>query len=45
MAKSWATFGVDLHLEPTGTSTSTGTGIGSGTGVRRGLTDALRDAV
>jgi len=41
MAKSWATFGVDLHLEPTGTSTGTGTG----TGVRRGLTDALRDAV
>ncbi|WP_416965278.1 GntR family transcriptional regulator, partial [Streptomyces sp. Agncl-13] len=35
MARSWATFGVDLHVEPTGTST----------GVRRGLTDALRDAV
>ncbi|WP_327401798.1 PLP-dependent aminotransferase family protein [Streptomyces sp. NBC_01288] len=35
MAKSWATFGVDLHLDPTATST----------GVRRGLTDALRDAV
>ncbi|MET7473161.1 PLP-dependent aminotransferase family protein [Streptomyces sp. NPDC005648] len=33
MAKSWATFGVDLHLEP------------SGPGVRRGLTDALREAV
>ncbi|MFJ8785567.1 PLP-dependent aminotransferase family protein [Streptomyces sp. NPDC102476] len=33
MAKPWATFGVDLHLEPTGG------------GVRRGLTDALRDAV
>ncbi|MGI5457247.1 PLP-dependent aminotransferase family protein [Streptomyces sp. CA-249302] len=33
MAKSWATYGVDLHLEPTGT------------GVRRGLTDALREAV
>ncbi|MFE7269046.1 PLP-dependent aminotransferase family protein [Streptomyces sp. NPDC057623] len=33
MAKSWATFGVDLHLEPTGA------------GLRRGLTDALRDAV
>ncbi|MFF4210524.1 PLP-dependent aminotransferase family protein [Streptomyces sp. NPDC001796] len=33
MAKSWATFGVDLHLEPTGS------------GLRRGLTDALRDAV
>jgi GntR family transcriptional regulator/MocR family aminotransferase len=41
MAKSWATLGVDLHLEPTGTATGTGTG----TGVRRGLTDALRDAV
>ncbi|MFJ3233397.1 PLP-dependent aminotransferase family protein [Streptomyces sp. NPDC086787] len=34
MAKSWATFGVDLHLEPTGAG-----------GLRRGLTDALRDAV
>ncbi|MEV0979251.1 PLP-dependent aminotransferase family protein [Streptomyces sp. NPDC049915] len=33
MAKPWATFGVDLHLEP------------SGPGVRRGLTDALREAV
>ncbi|MDH6549204.1 GntR family transcriptional regulator/MocR family aminotransferase [Streptomyces sp. SAI-208] len=33
MAKSWATFGVDLHLDPTGP------------GVRRGLTDALREAV
>ncbi|MEV3911257.1 PLP-dependent aminotransferase family protein [Streptomyces canus] len=33
MAKPWATFGVDLHLEPTGG------------GVRRGLTDALREAV
>ncbi|MFC8514107.1 PLP-dependent aminotransferase family protein [Streptomyces sp. NPDC057257] len=33
MAESWATFGVDLHLEPTGA------------GVRRGLTDALREAV
>ncbi|MFE7647408.1 MocR-like pyridoxine biosynthesis transcription factor PdxR [Streptomyces phaeoluteigriseus] len=33
MAKSWATLGVDLHLEPTGP------------GVRRGLTDALREAV
>jgi GntR family transcriptional regulator/MocR family aminotransferase len=41
MAKSWATLGVDLHLEPTGT----GIGSGTGTGVRRGLTDALRDAV
>ncbi|MFJ6084043.1 PLP-dependent aminotransferase family protein [Streptomyces sp. NPDC092369] len=33
MARTWATFGVDLHLEPTGP------------GVRRGLTDALREAV
>ncbi|MCX5050561.1 MULTISPECIES: MocR-like pyridoxine biosynthesis transcription factor PdxR [unclassified Streptomyces] len=33
MAKTWATLGVDLHLEPTGP------------GVRRGLTDALREAV
>ncbi|MEV1077904.1 PLP-dependent aminotransferase family protein [Streptomyces sp. NPDC050211] len=33
MAESWATLGVDLHLEPTGT------------GLRRGLTDALREAV
>ncbi|WP_458245298.1 MocR-like pyridoxine biosynthesis transcription factor PdxR [Streptomyces sp. MAI_2237] len=33
MPKPWATLGVDLHLEPTGT------------GVRRGLTDALREAV
>ncbi|MGC0401096.1 GntR family transcriptional regulator/MocR family aminotransferase [Streptomyces sp. SAI-126] len=33
MAKPWATFGVDLHLEPTGG------------GIRRGLTDALREAV
>ncbi|WP_405527397.1 PLP-dependent aminotransferase family protein [Streptomyces canus] len=33
MAKPWATFGVDLHLEPTGG------------GLRRGLTDALREAV
>ncbi|MFK4101479.1 PLP-dependent aminotransferase family protein [Streptomyces sp. NPDC019531] len=32
MAKPWATFGVDLHLEPTGP------------GIRRGLTDALREA-
>lgn len=34
MAKPWATLGVDLHLEPAGSS-----------GLRRGLTDALRDAV
>ncbi|AXE88110.1 PLP-dependent aminotransferase family protein [Streptomyces sp. Go-475] len=33
MAKPWATFGVDLHLEP------------AGPGLRRGLTDALRAAV
>jgi GntR family transcriptional regulator/MocR family aminotransferase len=33
MPKPWATLGVDLHLEPTGR------------GLRRGLTDALRDAV
>ncbi|MFF3877667.1 PLP-dependent aminotransferase family protein [Streptomyces sp. NPDC001978] len=34
MAKSWATLGVDLLVEPTGSG-----------GLRRGLTDALRDAV
>ncbi|MFI1162345.1 PLP-dependent aminotransferase family protein [Streptomyces sp. NPDC020801] len=33
MAKPWAIQGVDLHLQPTGP------------GVRRGLTDALREAV
>ncbi|MFI1725742.1 PLP-dependent aminotransferase family protein [Streptomyces sp. NPDC020489] len=33
MPNSWATLGVDLHLEPTGP------------GLRRGLTDALREAV
>ncbi|MDT0406165.1 MocR-like pyridoxine biosynthesis transcription factor PdxR [Streptomyces edwardsiae] len=33
MAERWATFGIDLHLEP------------SGPGLRRGLTDALREAV
>ncbi|MFI9174037.1 MocR-like pyridoxine biosynthesis transcription factor PdxR [Streptomyces lincolnensis] len=33
MARSWATLGVDLHVEPTGP------------GLRRGLTDALREAV
>ncbi|MFE9920312.1 PLP-dependent aminotransferase family protein [Streptomyces sp. NPDC005774] len=33
MAKPWATFGIDLHLEP------------AGPGLRRGLTDALREAV
>ncbi|MFE7855137.1 PLP-dependent aminotransferase family protein [Streptomyces sp. NPDC057403] len=33
MPKPWATLGVDLHLEP------------AGPGVRRGLTDALREAV
>ncbi|TGZ16054.1 GntR family transcriptional regulator [Streptomyces sp. S816] len=34
MAETWATSGVDLHLEPAGPG-----------GLRRGLTDALRDAV
>ncbi|MFF4841710.1 MocR-like pyridoxine biosynthesis transcription factor PdxR [Streptomyces collinus] len=34
MADSWATLGVDLHLEPAGSN-----------GLRKGLTDALRDAV
>ncbi|PAZ14990.1 GntR family transcriptional regulator [Streptomyces sp. SA15] len=33
MPRPWATLGVDLHLEPTGP------------GLRRGLTDALREAV
>ncbi|MGC5038357.1 PLP-dependent aminotransferase family protein [Streptomyces sp. DT190] len=33
MADQWATLGVDLHLEP------------AGPGLRRGLTDALREAV
>ncbi|HLL33653.1 PLP-dependent aminotransferase family protein [Streptomyces sp.] len=33
MPKPWATPGIDLHLQP------------AGGGVRRGLTDALRDAV
>src|SRR5689334_24605398 len=33
MPKSWATLGVDLHLEPAGPH------------LRRGLTDALREAV
>ncbi|MDX3800265.1 PLP-dependent aminotransferase family protein [Streptomyces sp. AK04-3B] len=33
MAEPWATFGVDLHVEPTGPQ------------VRRGLTDGLREAV
>ncbi|MGW3666799.1 MocR-like pyridoxine biosynthesis transcription factor PdxR [Streptomyces sp. NPDC005141] len=33
MAKTWATLGVDLHVEPTGS------------GVRKGLTEALREAV
>ncbi|MER5179517.1 PLP-dependent aminotransferase family protein [Streptomyces sp. NPDC002896] len=37
MAESWATLGVDLHLEPLRK--------GSGSGLRKGLTDALRDAV
>ncbi|AVH56947.1 MULTISPECIES: MocR-like pyridoxine biosynthesis transcription factor PdxR [Streptomyces] len=34
MEETWATLGVDLHVEPTGA-----------TGVRKGLTDALREAV
>ncbi|MFI5683604.1 PLP-dependent aminotransferase family protein [Streptomyces sp. NPDC051636] len=34
MAETWATLGVDLHLEPARSG-----------GLRRGLTDALRDAV
>ncbi|MGW3725924.1 MocR-like pyridoxine biosynthesis transcription factor PdxR [Streptomyces sp. NPDC000851] len=33
MAKPWATLGVDLHLDP------------AGPGLRRGLTEALREAV
>ncbi|MEU2621248.1 PLP-dependent aminotransferase family protein [Streptomyces sp. NPDC007157] len=33
MGKTWATLGIDLHLEP------------AGPGLRRGLTDALREAV
>ncbi|MGW4750358.1 GntR family transcriptional regulator, partial [Streptomyces sp. NPDC004290] len=33
MGESWATLGVDLHVEPTGP------------GLRRGLTNALREAV
>ncbi|MFF3616846.1 PLP-dependent aminotransferase family protein [Streptomyces sp. NPDC002580] len=33
MARTWATLGVDLHVEP------------AGPGVRRGLTEALREAV
>ena len=35
MVKSWATFGVDLHVDVTRT----------GSGLRKGLTDALRAAV
>ncbi|WP_328494421.1 PLP-dependent aminotransferase family protein [Streptomyces sp. NBC_00414] len=35
MAESWATFGVDLHVDVART----------GSGLRRGLTDALREAV
>ncbi|GGX38733.1 MocR-like pyridoxine biosynthesis transcription factor PdxR [Streptomyces fructofermentans] len=35
MAESWATLGVDLHVDVTRT----------GSGLRRGLTDALREAV
>ncbi|MFI8880092.1 MocR-like pyridoxine biosynthesis transcription factor PdxR [Streptomyces sp. NPDC055243] len=40
MEESWATLGVDLHLETTGEATS-----GTHSGVRKGLTDALREAV
>ncbi|MFD3576135.1 PLP-dependent aminotransferase family protein [Streptomyces sp. NPDC058644] len=40
MKESWATLGVDLHLETTGEATS-----GTHSGVRKGLTDALREAV
>jgi GntR family transcriptional regulator/MocR family aminotransferase len=35
MAESRATLGIDLHIDPTA----------PGRGLRRGLTDALRDAV
>lgn len=51
MEDSWATLGVDLHLE-TGAGAGVGVGTGAGTGgeaarsgVRKGLTDALREAV
>ncbi|MFE6159203.1 PLP-dependent aminotransferase family protein [Streptomyces sp. NPDC056486] len=37
MEDSWATLGVDLHLETSGDATRSG--------VRKGLTDALREAV
>ncbi|MFE0138578.1 PLP-dependent aminotransferase family protein [Streptomyces sp. NPDC059037] len=37
MEESWATLGVDLHLETAGDATRSG--------VRKGLTDALREAV
>ncbi|MFG2650061.1 PLP-dependent aminotransferase family protein [Streptomyces sp. NPDC048436] len=37
MEESWATLGVDLHLETGGAATRSG--------VRKGLTDALREAV
>ncbi|WP_320785219.1 winged helix-turn-helix domain-containing protein, partial [Streptomyces sp. CRN 30] len=33
MAEPWATYGIDLHVEP------------AGPGLRRGLTEALREAV
>ncbi|MEV0323285.1 PLP-dependent aminotransferase family protein [Streptomyces sp. NPDC050658] len=40
MGDSWATLGVDLHLETAGVH-----GGGGHAGVRKGLTDALREAV
>ncbi|MGW7085666.1 MocR-like pyridoxine biosynthesis transcription factor PdxR [Streptomyces sp. NPDC054871] len=43
MEESWATLGVDLHLE-TGKTGEPG-GEATRSGVRRGLTDALREAV
>ncbi|MER7347024.1 PLP-dependent aminotransferase family protein [Streptomyces aurantiacus] len=44
MEDSWATLGVDLHLETRGAPGSDGSGAPR-SGVRRGLTDALREAV
>ncbi|MFH8488152.1 MocR-like pyridoxine biosynthesis transcription factor PdxR [Streptomyces longisporoflavus] len=47
MEESWATLGVDLHLDTVGEATSKGVRVGEAahTGVRKGLTDALREAV